>query len=196
MDKKVVVYCSSKADLPREIVAGAELIGTAIGRGGDTLVYGGVNAGLMHTVAHAAAEAGANVVGVVPKMFNHRVDPLCTAIIEARDLNDRKAIMISQADIFVVLPGGIGTIDEWISTISHILASERSVPTRDTADRRAANADRPILVWNHAGMYDLLIQALQESDDSEFGQRRNASRSLIFNSAEELESALRDISMK
>lgn len=177
---KIAVYCSSRQNLPEDIIAGAKIIGETIGKTGGTLVYGGVNAGLMHTVADAAAGAGAKVHGVVPEMFIHRADSICHEITKATDLNDRKGIMISKADAFVVLPGGIGTIDEWISTLSHILAAERS----------DASADRPVLVWNRQGMYDALIEALKESDDSIFGQGRNASRSHIFASAEELAKSL------
>lgn len=180
--KKIVVYCSSRGDLPEEIIRGARLIGETIGKTGASLVYGGVNAGLMHVVAEAVANAGAEVIGVVPSIFGHRRDEVCHKIIETQDLNDRKGKMISLGDAFVVLPGGIGTIDEWISTLSHILAAERC----------DSSANRLIYVWNHEGMYDTIINALQQSDDSIFGQGRRASRSLVFSSAEDLCAALTD----
>lgn len=185
-DKKgvnIVVYCSSRGDLPKDIVDGAKLIGETIGQCGATLVYGGVNAGLMHVVAQAASDAGATVHGVVPEIFLHRADGLCHMITKAKDLNDRKGVMISEGDAFVVLPGGIGTIDEWISTISHILAAERT----------DSSANRPILVWNRDGMYDSLIEAIRQSDASLYGQGRHASRSLLFNSAPELTAHLRTL---
>lgn len=181
--KKITLYCSSRGDLPEDIIAGAELTGRTIGAAEATLVYGGVNAGLMHTVARAVADAGGKVHGVVPEIFRHRADTLCNEITWARDLNHRKGIMISEADAFVVLPGGIGTIDEWISTLSHILAAER----------RDADADRPILVWNREGMYDAMIEMLRQSDESLFGQGRRASRSRNFASAEKLASELSKI---
>lgn len=182
-DKNIVVYCSSRGDLPEDITSGGRLIGKVIGEAGGSLVYGGVDAGLMHIVAQAASENGAKVHGIVPGVFSHRADPLCTDITFTRDLSDRKGMMMTQADAFVVLPGGIGTIDEWISTLSHIMVSERTDPS----------ADRPVLVWNHEGMYDSLIVALQQSDESIFGQGRNASRSRIFTSAVSLALALREI---
>ena len=113
----IVVYCSANSDLPSEIVAIATALGRWIGERGHTLVYGGVNAGLMHATAVAAHEAGCrHIVGIVPECFEHRADPLCTELQLARDLCDRKSRLIAQGDVFVVLPGGLGTIDEWIST--------------------------------------------------------------------------------
>ena len=65
---KIAVYCSSREDLGPDVTGAAEMVGSAIGRCGATLVYGGVNAGLMHTVAGAASRAGARVLGVVPEV--------------------------------------------------------------------------------------------------------------------------------
>ena len=125
----IVVYCSANSDLPSEIVAIATALGRWIGERGHTLVYGGVNAGLMHATAVAAHEAGCrHIVGIVPECFEHRADPLCTELQLARDLCDRKSRLIAQGDAFVVLPGGIGTIDEWISTLSQLIVDGNVKP--------------------------------------------------------------------
>ena len=78
---KIAVYCSSREDLGPDVTGAAEMVGSAIGRCGATLVYGGVNAGLMHTVAGAASRAGARVLGVVPEIFRHRADPVCDEVV-------------------------------------------------------------------------------------------------------------------
>ena len=179
--KRVAVYCSSRADLPADVVAGAELIPSSIGQAGGELVYGGVDAGLMHTVGRAARAAGAHVTGVVPEVFASRADAVCHELVEATDLNDRKGKMIDMADVFVVLPGGIGTIDEWISTLSHIMVMEKAEP----------DADRPILVWNHEGMYDGEVRQLAETSRSVYARGKRVDRSLVFGSAHELAAHLR-----
>lgn len=182
MKKKAVIYCSSRQSLPEAVVSGARQIAAAIGAMGGEMVYGGVNAGLMHEVAEAASTAGAKVTGVVPEVFRERADALCDEIVDARDLNDRKGKMIAAGDVFVVLPGGIGTIDEWISTLSDIMVRERT----DSA------ADRPILVWNHEGMYDGIAGQLSVTGESEYARGKRTDRSLIFSTAEELAAALRE----
>ena len=181
--KYVAVYCSSRGDLPDEICAGAKLIASAIGQSGAGLVYGGVNAGLMHVVAQAAADAKAPVTGVVPEVFMQRADALCNTIVPADDLNDRKSKMIDLADVFVVLPGGIGTLDEWISTLSHIMVRERV----------DANADKPILVWNADGMYDAMARQLKETGESVYARGKRIDRSEIFNTAHALAERLSEL---
>lgn len=171
-----VVYCSSRGDLPEEVVNGTIEIIKSVSRRFGVLLYGGVNAGLMHIVASAAREAGMHVIGIVPEIFSHRADPVCHEIILADNLNDRKGRMISMGDIFIVLPGGVGTIDEWISTLSDIMVRERT----------DAGADRPILVWNHNGMYDGMATQLSATDASVYARGKRVDRSLLFPTASTL----------
>lgn len=154
---KVAVYCSSRDGLGAEFSEPAEALGHWIGRHGHTLLYGGVQAGLMHTVAQAAFQTGAHIVGVVPERFAGRADKLATEIVACRDLADRKEIMISQADLFVVLPGGIGTIDEWVSTLSQIMVN-------GSDDRRG------IIVVNINDMYGPMLEQLALTAKSEFAR--------------------------
>ena len=174
--RRAAVYCSSREGLEQSVVEGSRMIAQTIGECGTDLVYGGVNAGLMHEVAAAAKESGAKVTGVVPEVFAHRADPLCDEIVKARDLNDRKGLMIGMADVFIVLPGGIGTIDEWISTLSDIMVREKVDPT----------ADRPILVWNHDDMYSGMASQLRATADSVYARGKRVDRSLLFSSAADL----------
>lgn len=179
--KKVACYCSSMNGLPEDVTNGARLIGSVIGKCGAELVYGGVNAGLMHDTALAAHENGAKVTGVIPRFFMHRADAVCDEVIHAEDLNERKGKMITLSDIFIILPGGIGTIDEWVATLSHIMVAERTGP----------DADKPILVWNHDGMYDGMVKQLNATGNSIYARGRKIDRSRIFHSAEEMAEALR-----
>ena len=119
----IAVYCSSRSGLGECYENAAAALGKWIGSNGHSLVYGGSNAGTMHTLAQAAHDAGAHITGVVPECFALRADPLVDTLIPTADLAERKGRMIALADLFVVLPGGIGTIDEWISTLTHLVVS-------------------------------------------------------------------------
>ncbi len=124
--KNIVVYCSSREDIPQHHKDCASALGEWIGRNGHTMVYGGVHAGLMSLTAEATHDNGGKVVGVVPEIFLHRRSELNDELITTTDLNHRKAVMIEMGDLYVVLPGGIGTLDEWIATLSHnIVAGEK-----------------------------------------------------------------------
>ncbi|MBO4814870.1 MAG: TIGR00730 family Rossman fold protein [Muribaculaceae bacterium] len=168
----IAVYCSSRNDLPQVYVNMAEMLGTWIGTNGHTLVYGGVNAGLMHITAQAVHDTGGKVLGVIPEFFMHRADVLNDELITTRDLNDRKSRMIAMADAFVILPGGIGTIDEWISTLSQLTICD--------------NDNRGIIVANHEGMYDGTIRQLMDSGNSIFSRGKDLNRSIMVDDAAQL----------
>ncbi len=153
----IAVYCSSRKGLPAEVEATAVALGEWLGAHGHTLVYGGVNAGLMHTIAQSAHDHGSHVVGVVPECFKNNVDEVVDEAVTTRDLNDRKAEMYRRSDAFVVLPGGIGTIDEWIATLSQI--------TVDGSPRR-------IVVMNLHGPYHHIGAQLKATDASIYARMR------------------------
>ena len=152
----VAVYCSSRSDLDECYVGAAAALGEWIGRNGHGLVYGGSDAGTMHTLAEAAHDAGAHITGVVPQCFAHRADRLVDTLIPTADLAARKARMIALADLFVVLPGGIGTIDEWISTLTHLVVSG------DTCTR--------IVVVNIGGVFDNMLAQIAATAASPFAR--------------------------
>ena len=109
----ICVFCSAN-DVAPQYVAAAEKLGRWLGREGHTLVYGGANLGLMEAVARAAHEAGATVVGVVPAILEKtgRASDHIDVRVLCDSLDDRKAIMVERSDLFVALPGGVGTLDE------------------------------------------------------------------------------------
>ncbi len=152
----IAVYCSSRSDLEERYIMAATALGEWIGRNGHTLVYGGSNAGTMHTLAQAAHDAGASITGVIPQCFAKRADTLVDTLIPTTDLAERKSRMIALADLFVVLPGGIGTIDEWISTLTHLVVAG------DTATR--------IVVVNIGGIFNDMLAQLQATASSPFAR--------------------------
>ena len=170
---KIAVYCSSRDGLPEEDEAVARATGEWIGRNGHTLVYGGVNAGLMHTVAQATHDAGGRVVGVIPERFAHRGDAVVDEMIATRDLSDRKMKMIEMSDLFVVLPGGIGTLDEWLSTLSQIMVNGED-------DRRG------IVAVNMHGLYDAQAQELVQVSKSIFARGKHIDMTAMANNTEQL----------
>ena len=161
---KIVVYCSSQEGLEKKYQQLARDLGTWIGQHGHTLVYGGSNAGLMHITAAAVHEAGGHIVGVIPEMFRHRIDPVCDEVVYTANLGDRKQYMIEHGDAFVIMPGGIGTLDEWMSTLA--------VMTIGNDD------PRPIIVANLDGLYDATIRQLADMTHTPFARGKNLARTI------------------
>ena len=174
----IVVYCSSQEGLDNKYQQLAHMLGTWIGQHGHTLLYGGSNAGLMHITATAVHEAGGRVTGVIPEMFGHRIDPVCDEVVHTANLGDRKQYMIEHGDVFVVLPGGIGTLDEWISTLAVMTIG--------------ADDPRPIIVADLDGMYDTTIRQLAHMTRTPFARGKDLARSLVATSATALLQSLEE----
>lgn len=115
---RIAVYCSARPGLPKEYIDDARDFGTWIGRNGHTLVYGGLRYSMMSVVAQAAADAGAKVIGLVPRSRMDNQHPANTVSILVETLHERKQMMEENADVFVALEGGIGTLDEVFSALA------------------------------------------------------------------------------
>ena len=145
LDFKVAVYCSAAESLPVTWVEAAAQLGYWIGSEDATLVYGGVDAGLMRVVARSVKATGkGHIIGVVPMLRSDMASPLNDVEIPAEGLADRKANMQLMADVFVVLPGGYGTLDEMVSTLSYLSFNRIT--------------DKWIILYNPDGLYDSTLQ--------------------------------------
>jgi uncharacterized protein (TIGR00730 family) len=115
----VCVYCASSDAADPEFVAASEAFGQALAAEGLRLVYGGGGVGLMGACARAAQDAGGRVFGIIPDFLRGRERPLNSVETEVvPDMHERKMRMFDEADAFVVLPGGIGTLEEVIELLS------------------------------------------------------------------------------
>ena len=169
----IVVYCSSKDDLDEPYQQLAAELGRWIGQNGHTLVYGGVKAGLMHITAQAVHDAGGGrVMGVIPQMFLHRADPLCDELLTTDGLGERKERMIEMGDVFVVLPGGIGTLDEWISTLCVLAVGDTDA--------------RGIILADIGEMFGDTISQLGVLQRSPFARGKDLERTVVAGSTEQL----------
>jgi len=108
------LFCGASDKFPDSFRAAAEALGTACGRNGWRLVYGGSRSGLMGAAARAAMAAGGEVIGIRPEGLVAAEMPAgdISEIIRVETFFERKRLMASLADHFVALPGGLGTLDE------------------------------------------------------------------------------------
>src|ERR1700761_4246703 len=118
--KWVCVFCGSANGAKTEYVAAARELGRTIAERGYGLLYGGATVGLMGVVADAALAAGGEVVGVIPDIIMDREigHKGLTELHVVRTMHERKALLASRANAFVALPGGYGTMDEFIEIVT------------------------------------------------------------------------------
>lgn len=133
---RVCVYCASSEAVDPAYRRVAADLGRAIADVGWDLVYGGGNIGLMGEVARAALAAGAHVTGIIPHRLSTREIALreVSELIEVDTMRERKALMDERSDAFVVLPGGIGTVEELVEmiTLKQLGWHERAIVVLDT----------------------------------------------------------------
>jgi uncharacterized protein (TIGR00730 family) len=120
----VCVYLSSSSGLPHHVAAIGEL-GAELARRGLTLVYGGAHRGLMGVLAD-----GGRVIGVIPKALVE-LEVAHTGLTQLHvvdNMHQRKAMMFTLADGFVVAPGGLGTLEEAFETLTGIQLGYHAKP--------------------------------------------------------------------
>ncbi len=131
----VAVYCGSRNGARPAYRDLALRLGTAIGRRGWQLVYGGGRAGLMGAVADATLAAGGTVVGVIPEsLMNLEVGHAgLTELHVVQTMHQRKQLMAERSHAFIAMPGGIGTFEELFEvwTWRHLAYHDRPIGLLD-----------------------------------------------------------------
>lgn len=118
--KSIAVYCGSSDKIAKPYLEAAHYMGALLGSRGYRVVYGAGGTGLMGAVARSAMQAGGEVIGVMPEIFdtdNLRLTEITEYIIKP-DMHTRLAHMIDISDGFIALPGGFGTLDEFFQTVT------------------------------------------------------------------------------
>jgi uncharacterized protein (TIGR00730 family) len=146
---KICVFCSANQQIDPDFFGMTEELGRWAASNGHTLVYGGVNQGLMETLGKAAKEAGGRTIGIIPVIVEKsgRTSNYVEIEIPCDNLTDRKQLMMDQADVFIALPGGIGTIDE-VFTVA--------------ASATIGYHDKQVILYNMKGFWNPLIAMLDE----------------------------------
>ena len=157
--KSICVFCSSSNSIDDVYFETATDLGHRIGQLGLGLVYGGASIGLMGAIARATHEKGGRVVGVIPEFFRNKDENIeyveADELIVAENMRIRKTIMAERADAFLVLPGGIGTLEETIEVLSM---------------KQLGLTDKPLVFINTNNFYDDLTSILQKMIDLRFAK--------------------------
>ena len=143
---KICVFCSANEQIDPAFFTLTEELGKWAAENGHSIVYGGVNQGLMECVAKASKEA---TIGVVPMIVEKsgRISDYVDVEIPCDNLTDRKQLMMDQSDVFIALPGGIGTLDE-VFTVA--------------ASATIGYHQKPLILYNMKGFWDSLIALLDD----------------------------------
>lgn len=171
--RSVCVYCGSSLGESQVYTAQAQILGRLLGENGIRLVYGGGRIGLMGVVADAVLAAGGRTIGIIPDFLQRREVAHTGVELEVVDsMHTRKRRMFDLADAFLVLPGGIGTLDETMEILTW---------------RQLGHHDKPVVLVDVNGYWHKLTALLNHVIRSDFA---GAELSGFYSVAETPEAAL------
>ncbi len=155
---RICVFGASGSELAAEYFEAAHKLGELLAIGGHSLVFGGGQSGLMGACAEGAARHGGEITGIAPRFFDEPgiLFPGCTRFLFTETMRERKQLMEEQSDAFIVLPGGIGTLEEFFETLTL---------------KQLGRHGKPIAVLNTLRYYDAMLAMLYTAADGGFMSR-------------------------
>jgi len=160
--KNICVFCGSSPGSDPDFIKMATSLGREIASRGMNLIYGASNLGLMGAVSASVLKEGGRVTGVMPKVFEGRVQhPELNELIVTDTMHQRKAKMFELSDGFIALPGGFGTFEEILEMLTW---------------SQIGYSSKPCGILNVNGYYDDLIKFFDRSVEMRFVKQvhRNA----------------------
>lgn len=151
----ICLYGASSNAIAKSYINPTEELGAKIAERGHTLIYGGGGAGLMGAAARGVYSRGGRIIGVVPSFLN--VDGIlfdnCNEMIFTETMRERKQLMEEKSDAFVMVPGGLGTFDEFFEILTL---------------KQLGRHSKPVAVFNINGYFDSLIEQLKNAVHKQF----------------------------
>jgi len=151
----IAVYCSSSNHIAQSYLDTAFELGAWIAKNGFVLVFGGATGGSMSAVSEGAAAGNGQIVGVIPGAVLRmgRENPLCTELVSVETMGERKELMKQRTDVFVILPGSYGTLDELFDVLASGIVGEHK---------------KPVIILNENGFYNDLLKQTDRMRDEMF----------------------------
>lgn len=170
---RVAVYCGSSLGKSGVYAEKASELGKQIALHGYGLVYGGSTQGLMGKVADAALAEGGEVIGVIPEHLTgkEKMHHGLTKLYIVDSMHTRKKKMVDLSDVFIALPGGCGTLDEYFEVFTWAQIGLHT---------------KPVIIYNVNGFYDALIQHFHKMMEEGFLRENQHHILKVATSIEEL----------
>lgn len=174
--RSICVYCGSQPGRDPSHIQAGRILGKAIAENGLRLVYGGGMRGIMGAVASGVMSNGGRVLGIIPEFLmdkeatRHDLTTL-TEVIVTQDMHQRKHRMFEEADAFVTLPGGIGTLEEIVEIMTWAQLGRHG---------------KPMVFANINGFWDPMLELIQHMRDQGFVHTGHLVQPLVIDKAEDI----------
>ena len=144
--KKICVFCGSNAGKNPVYMDFAVKLGEYLAQNSVSLVYGGGSYGLMGAISTAMMQKDGHVTGIIPELINEHVGHNnISELIVVKTMHERKSLMYNLSDAFICLPGGIGSLEEFLEVFTWLQLGYHS---------------KPVLIFNINGFYDNILKQL------------------------------------
>ncbi len=178
MKRKICVFCGSSNGLKPVYLKTASRIGKIIGKNEFDLVFGGGGTGLMETVALGANSEGSKIYGVIPDFLTKYEIPMSNINLTiTSSMRERKAKMYKLASIFIVLPGGLGTLDECVEVLTLIQLKQIK--------------NKPVVIFNLDGYWNFFFSLIKKMIKEGFLKRKHLNNFIEFKKLNNLETFLK-----
>ncbi len=171
--KSACVYCGSSTTSDPSFDAPTELLGASLAKAGITLVYGGGNPGLMGKVANSCMDAGGKVIGIIPDTIlklEARHDKV-TELHVVPNMHVRKQMMAEKSDAFIVMPGGLGTLDETFEILTW---------------KYLGIHNKPVIIANIDGYWDPMLDLIRNMAEKRFVREEHLNTFVVANNVSEI----------
>ena len=171
--KNISIFCGAHEGNNPKYAQSAKIISETIAKKGINVVFGGGNVGLMKIISDTALDNGVEVLGISLKSLHalELANPRLSEIVVTETLLDRKDEFMSRSDAFVVLPGGVGSLDE----LAEIMASNQ-----------LGIINKPVGILNTEGYYDHLLKWFDKAVEEGFISSANLKELLVSEDPQEL----------
>ena len=169
----VAVFCGAQNNVPQKhLDAGTEL-GHRMAKNKLGLVYGGGDCGLMGAVANAVLEKDGWATGVFPKNLREIEEEHkhLSEIVITDGMHARKELMYDRSSMFVIMPGGFGTMDEMFEIITW---------------RQIGLHEKPVIIFNHDGYWDHLVALMNNIIEKGFATPETAEIFEVYDNMDDL----------
>lgn len=177
LPSSVCVYCGTgEAVNPLYKTAAADL-GKVLAASDVRLVYGGGSVGLMGIVSESCMQAGGRVMGIIPAHLSEKEGQKhdITDLVIVDSMHTRKNMMVEQSDGFIVLPGGLGTLDETFEILTW---------------KYLGLHDKPVVLVNINGFYDPLVATIRHMVAEGFTPKHHLDMFVVVNTVEDVLAAM------
>jgi uncharacterized protein (TIGR00730 family) len=173
----VCVFCASSDGNDARLLAAARELGAGLATNGIATIYGGAHVGMMGALADSALAAEGKVLGVIPRALVDReiAHRGLTRLEIVNSMHERKARMAALSDAFVALPGGLGTMDEFIEIVTWAQLGFHA---------------KPCYLVNLDGYYDNLLAFFRDAVARGLVKQQNVDRIRVLTSIDDLLQAL------